>query len=30
VFDPRLEYADEKQEQLGAPRLVGIEGRYNF
>ena len=29
-IDPRLEYADEKQEQLGAPRLVGIEGRYNF
>lgn len=29
-IDPRLEYADEKQEQLGEPRLVGIEGRYSF
>jgi outer membrane receptor protein involved in Fe transport len=29
-IDPRLEYAAEKQEQLGEPRLVGIEGRYNF
>ena len=29
-IDPRLEYATELQEQLGEPRLVGIEGRYNF
>ena len=29
-IDPRLEYAYEKQEQLGEPRLVGIEGKYKF
>jgi iron complex outermembrane receptor protein len=29
-IDPRLEYAPEVQEQLGSPRLVGIEGKYKF
>jgi iron complex outermembrane receptor protein len=29
-IDPRLEYAKELQEQLGEPRLVGIEGKYQF
>jgi len=29
-IDPRLEYATELQEQLGSPRLVGLEARYDF
>lgn len=28
--DPRNGYADTQHIQLGEPRLVGIEGRYNF